>query len=150
MHDQPPGRTLSSAFSTPAESALPAEILIAALQALPNSVFLFDKTGLLTFSNIQVRQARLVQMWSARSKPGTPCCLMFWHDRTSENCVVDRALQNRQKAEFELITSDGSEVPVFLTVQPLSLSPDAEPSGVLITVQDISELRRVEAEAIAH
>jgi PAS domain S-box-containing protein len=75
---------------------------------------------------------------------------MFWHDGSGEGCVVDRALENRQRVEFELITSDGSEIPVFLTVQPLTLSEGEEPGGVIVTVQDISELRRAEAEAIAH
>ena len=110
--------------------------------ASPASVFLFDKTRHLTFSNIQGTQPQLVQLWKEASKAGTRCCSMFWHDGSSESCVVDRAVENRQKVEFELITSDGSEIPLFLTVQPLTLSEHDEPGGVLVTVQDISELRR--------
>src|SRR4030095_11923351 len=123
---------------------LPSVITIAALQLVPDSVFLFDSQRRLVFANPKAEQLHP----SSSLVPGTKCCQMFW---STENgtCVVDRALDNNRKLEFEMFSRDAKEIPLLVTVQALKCDNTGESVGVLVVARDISALRRAEAEAIA-
>ena len=49
-----------------------------------------------------------------------------------------------------LLAGADAQIPFFITVQPLFLPGQEESFGVIVTARDISDLRRAEADAIAH
>jgi PAS domain S-box-containing protein len=116
-------------------------------QALPDNTFLFDVNGRLMFVNVK---SSTLQPWSEQSRIGGGCCDMFWQTEEKRNCVVDRALSSGGKAEFELVAGATEQIPFFVTVEPLFMPGHEETFGVLVTARDISDLRRAEADAIAH
>jgi PAS domain S-box-containing protein len=118
-----------------------------ALLAMSDAVYLFDRQKRLVLIN---SQGQLLQASGIKPLLGTSCCQMFWQTGERANCVVDRALESGQKVEFEFLTVGGVESPVFVTVQPLKGEVDNERVGALVIARDISDLRRAEAEAIAH
>jgi PAS domain S-box-containing protein len=115
-------------------------------QALPDNTFLFDVEGHLVFANVK---SATLQPWADKSRADRMCCDMFWQTEEKRNCVVDRALNTGLKAEFELLTG-AEQIPFFITVQPLFLPGREDSFGVMVNARDISDLRRAEADAIAH
>jgi PAS domain S-box-containing protein len=73
---------------------------------------------------------------------------MFWHVAGADSCVVDRAMQTRSRVEVEIqvAAQDGNSISII--VEPLN--GDAMQPAVLVIARDISDLRRAEAEALAH
>jgi PAS domain S-box-containing protein len=118
-------------------------MLAAAFEALPDAVYLFGSDRLLIKAN---SAAALLQ--HSEPSEGTACCEMFWHVEGAEGCVVDRALLTSEKVEVEIQTGSGVENSISIIVQPLSV--DATQSAAVVIARDISDLRRAEAEAIAH
>jgi PAS domain S-box-containing protein len=118
-----------------------------ALLAMSDAVYLFDRKRRLVLVN---SPGQLLQTNGMKPLLGTSCCQMFWQTGERGNCVVDRALESGQKVEFEFLTVGGVESPVFVTVQPLKGEVENERLGALVIARDISDLRRAEAEAIAH
>ena len=118
-----------------------------ALLAMSDAVYLFDRQKRLVLIN---SQGQLLQANGTKPLLGTSCCQMFWQTGERANCVVDRALESGQKVEFEFLTVGGVESPVLVTVQPLKGEVESERLGALVIARDISDLRRAEAEAIAH
>lgn len=116
-------------------------------QALPDNTFLFDVNGHLIFANVK---SSTLKPWGEQSPTSRICCDMFWRTEENKKCVVDRALNTGAKAEFELEAGEKDPSPFFITVEPLFLPGQEESFGVLVTARDISDLRRAEAEAIAH
>lgn len=116
-------------------------------QALPDNTFLFDVDGRLMFANVK---SYTLQPWGKQSRTIGACCDMFWQTEEKKNCVVDRALNTGAKAEFELLAGANEQIPFFVTVEPLYLPGQEESFGVIVTARDISDLRRAEAQAIAH
>ncbi|HEX6730660.1 MAG TPA: ATP-binding protein [Pyrinomonadaceae bacterium] len=116
-------------------------------QALPDNTFIFDSDGHLMFANVK---SVTLQPWGNQSKTGCMCCDMFWQTEERKNCVVDRALNSGTKAEFELLAGADEHIPFNIIVQPLFLPGQEESFGVIVTARDISDLRRAEANAIAH
>jgi PAS domain S-box-containing protein len=133
----------SSQKITESQSSLTPDFLVRALQACTDGLFLFDSDKRLIFAN---QQAETLQANVSRLRIGSRCCEMFWNSEGGENCVVDRALQNGLKLEFEI---PGAK-PLSIQVQPIQVSEDASKPGVLVSAHDISALRRAEAEALAH
>src|SRR6267142_1221443 len=118
-----------------------------ALLAMSDAVYLFDRRKRLVLVN---SPGQLLQANGMKPLLGTSCCQMFWQTGERGNCVVDRALESGQKVELEFLTVGGVESPVFVTVQPLKGEVENERLGALVIARDISNLRRAEAEAIAH
>ncbi|HEY6230524.1 MAG TPA: ATP-binding protein [Pyrinomonadaceae bacterium] len=115
----------------------------AAFEFLPDAVYLFSgERRLLKINNA----AALLP--GGDSPPGTACCEMFWRVEGADACVVDRALQAGDKVEVEIQTGAEAQNSISIMVQPLN-GGDGPPAAIVIA-KDISDLRRAEAEAIAH
>ncbi|HEV8370304.1 MAG TPA: ATP-binding protein [Pyrinomonadaceae bacterium] len=130
-----------------ARQHLPPELLINALEAMTDGLFLFDSSRLLLLAN---QQAESLQSNVTRLRIGSRCCEMFWQDGDPNTCVVDRALENGLKLEFEIPASAVARTPLFITVQPIQVDDEGSELGALVIARDISKLRNAEAEAIAH
>ena len=118
-------------------------MLFAAFEALPDAVYLFGSDRLLIKAN-----PAAAQLQSGLLEKGGACCEMFWHVEGADECVVDRALKTREKVEVEIQAGPEGQSSISLIVEPLTL--DDIQSSALVIARDISDLRRAEAEAIAH
>ena len=116
------------------------EMLAIAFAALPDAAYLFGSDRRLVKAN---DAAALLQ--GGEPLPGTACCEMFWRVEGAEGCVVDRTLQTLEKIEVEIQADKNA---ISLIVEPLR-GEDMRPAALVIA-RDISDLRRAEAEAIAH
>jgi PAS domain S-box-containing protein len=118
-------------------------LLTAAFAALPDAAYLFGSDGRLVKAN---GAAALLQ--GGEPLLGTACCEMFWRVEGAESCVVDRALQTREKVEVEIQGASEDRNSISIVVEPLR-GDDMQPAALVIA-RDISNLRRAEAEAITH
>jgi PAS domain S-box-containing protein len=118
-------------------------LVTAAFEFLPDAVYVFDADRRLLEINTA---AALLQ--GTDSPKGTSCCEMFWRVEGADGCVVDRALEAHEKVEVEIQTGSEGQNSISIIVQPLAAS-GLQPAAVVIA-RDISDLRRAEAEAIAH
>jgi PAS domain S-box-containing protein len=75
---------------------------------------------------------------------------MFWHSGEVESCVVDRAIHNGHKLEFEIPGSVAADTSQFITVLPIQIDSNDSQVGALVITRDISQLRRAEAEALSY
>jgi PAS domain S-box-containing protein len=116
---------------------------LATFEFLPDAVYLFAADRRLVKSN---PAAALLQR--SEPLPGTSCCEMFWRVENAENCVVDRALESGNRVEVEIQAGPEGQQAISIIVQPL-MTEGSEPAAVVIA-RDISDLRKAEAEAIAH
>jgi len=80
-----------------ARQHLSLELLVNALGAVTDGLFLFDSNRLLILAN---QQAESLQPHATRLRIGSQCCERFWQDGDPNTCVVDRALENGLKLEF--------------------------------------------------
>jgi PAS domain S-box-containing protein len=119
-------------------------LLIAAFEVLPDAVFLFGGDRLLVKAN-----AAAARLQDGELQKGRACCEMFWRVEGADGCVVDRALQTHEKVEVEILAGPEGNNSISLIVEPLSAGDDLQPAALVIA-RDISDLRRAEAEAIAH
>lgn len=124
------------------EFPVPARFVFDAFDLLPDAVFIFDDTRRLVRANSASKQLQ------GETAPGDPCCQMFWYVEGAEGCVVDRAIESGERVEVEIPTGAESNQSIAIIVQPLG--SDGHSTGVLVMARDISDLRRAEAEAIAH
>ncbi len=118
------------------------QMLIEAFEALPDAVYLFGDDRRLLKAN-----EAGAQLQSGELLKGTPCCEMFWHVDDPDGCVVDRALQSREKVAVEILAGPEGKNAFSIIVEPLGHG--TQPAALVIA-RDISDLRRAEAEAIAH
>jgi PAS domain S-box-containing protein len=118
-------------------------MLFAAFEVLPDAVYLFGNDRRLVKANNAA-----TQLQSGALEKGRACCEMFWHVEGADECVVDRALKTREKVEVEIQAGPEGQSSISLIVEPLTLD-DIQPAALVIA-RDISDLRRAEAEAIAH
>ncbi len=122
-------------------------LLGSAFLAIPDAAFLFDNTKLL----IQANSAGMeLQNCESRDLRAKTCCEMFWYEKGADGCIVDRAIQSGEKVEVEIQAGPEQNQSIFIVVKPLSLSKAEGDAGALVIARDISDLRRAEAEAIAH
>ena len=121
-----------------------AKLLFEAFDVIPDAVFLFAEDRRLTRANPAANylQGDVLQT-------GKPCCDMFWYVEGADGCVVDRAIQLGEKVEVEIQTGVDGNKSISIIVQPLERDADSG-AGALVFARDISDLRRAEAEAIAH
>jgi PAS domain S-box-containing protein len=120
-------------------------MLVQAFEALPDAVYLFGSDRRL----IRTNEAASRLYSEGALLEGKLCCEMFWHVEGAEGCVVDRALQTREKVSVEIQVGPEGKNSISIVVDPLHTRENADPSAVVIA-RDISDLRRAEAEAIAH
>jgi PAS domain S-box-containing protein len=129
--------------SSPMSQETKGRIFIAAFEALPDAVYLFGNDRRLVTANLAG-----AQLQRGKLEKGKACCDMFWHVEGADECVVDRALKTREKVEVEIQSGPEGQSSISLIVEPLS-QQDLQPTALVIA-RDISDLRRAEAEAIAH
>lgn len=118
-------------------------MLAAAFDLLPDGAFLFDCEHRLVKAN-----ATAAHIQGDLLLAGRLCCEMFWRVEGAESCVVDRALENGEKVQVEIQT--GADQNNFIDVIVEPLDEMAGGRGALVIARDISDLRRIEAEALAH
>ena len=121
-----------------------AKMLFEAFDVIPDAVFLFAEDRRLIRANPAANRLQEDVL-----QTGKPCCEMFWYVDGADGCVVDRAIQHREKVEVEIQTGAEGNQSIALIVQPMDREGDSV-SGALVVARDISDLRRAEAEAIAH
>ncbi len=126
------------------EPSIGSQMMLDAFDLLPDAAFLFDGNRKLIRANVTSAQLEPRGLSAGRS-----CCDMFWYVEGSDSCVVDRATTTGEKVEVEILGGEDGSKSIVITVQPLNTGADGEP-GALVTARDISDLRRAEAEAIAH
>jgi PAS domain S-box-containing protein len=145
MQTQDSNSLLESLPDEPPLLAVEAEgsLLIAAFSTLPDAVYLFGNDRRLIRAN-----SAAAHFQGGITSPGTTCCEMFWHIGGAETCVVDRALQTLEKVEVEIQASPDDKNSISIIVEPLRRN--GSPAAALVIARDISDLRRAEAEAIAH
>ena len=120
-------------------------MLLEAFEALPDLVFLFSADGRLIHTN-----AAASPVQSGELAIGKVCCEMFWHVEGADGCVVDRAIQTGEKVEVEILAGAEGNSSISIIVEPLKSDDNGMGPGALVIARDISDLRRAEAEAIAH
>ncbi len=146
MQEQDSLKTIESLHT---ESVAPnlsssSKMLFEAFDVIPDAVFLFADDRRLIRANPAANHLQGDVL-----ETGKPCCEMFWYVDGADGCVVDRAIQHREKVEVEIQTGEEGENSISLIVQPLERDSDSV-AGALVVARDISDLRRAEAEAIAH
>lgn len=119
-------------------------MLSQAFEALTDAVYLFASDRRLVHAN-----GMAMELDSGALLKGKACCEMFWRVEGTAGCVVDRALQIREKVEVEIMAGPEGKNSMSIIVAPLSDVGDKE-TGAIVIARDISDLRRAEAEAIAH
>lgn len=124
-----------------------AEVLSAAMLALPDAFYLFDEERNLSRTN---RAGALLENAEAEALIGRRCCEMFWRVEGAHECLVERALASGEKVEVEILAGEKSDRPTLVTVVPVRDLQGALTGSVMVVARDISELRRAEAEAFEH
>ncbi len=119
----------------------PDAMLIDAFDLFPDAAYLFAADRRLSKAN-----AASEKLESAGASLGTSCCEMFWHVEGADGCVVDRAIESGEKVVVEILHGEENSRSILIIVEPLK----SNRSSALVVARDISDLRRAEAEAIAH
>lgn len=119
------------------------QMLERAFDALPDGAFLFGSDRRLIKGNANAAHLQTDDLCAGRL-----CCEMFWRVEGAEGCVVDRAIESGEKVEVEIQAGADQGLSISITVEPIA-DNNGEP-GALVITRDISDLRRAEAEAIAH
>jgi PAS domain S-box-containing protein len=118
-------------------------LLRAAFATLPDAVYLFGSDRRLVRANDAA-----TRLQGSEPLKGATCCEMFWRAEGADTCVVDRALQTLEKVEVEIQAASVDESSISIIVEPIR--GDDLQLNALVIARDISDLRRAEAEAIAH
>jgi PAS domain S-box-containing protein len=138
LHDPPANASLAK---QPTQNSM----LMQAFDVLPDAAFLFGVDGLLVQANARARE------YGAELTEAKRCCEMFWYVEGADGCVVDRAIQFCEKVEVEIQAGSDGDKSIAIIVEPLvSDNSAATVTGAILLARDISDLRRAEAEAIAH
>ena len=133
-------------------------MFIEAFDLLPDAAFLFASDRRLVAANPSGARlagaGRLPQEEGCLPEDpgliGKSCCEMFWYVEGADGCVVDRAMQTGGKVEVEIMAGVEGQNSVSIIVEPLKSDDSGAGPGTLVVARDISDLRRAEAEAIAH
>lgn len=133
-------------------------MLIGAFDLLPDAAFLFAGDRRLVVANaaaLRLESGPLLahERGGAAGNPalnGKSCCEMFWYVEGADGCVVDRAMQTCEKVEVEILGGTEGDNSISIIVEPLKFDDNGMGSGALVIARDISDLRRAQAEAMAH
>lgn len=118
-------------------------VLDGAFEVLPDAIYLFDQHRRLSRFNLA---AAALEGRRSPALEDRCCCDMFWRVEEHEQCVVDRAVESGSRVEVEMLGGANGDQPILLVAQPMR-----EATGsVMVIARNISELRRVEAEALEH
>ena len=120
-------------------------LLRCAFDAFPDAAYLFGPDRRLLSSN---RAGDHLD--TSGSQVGKGCCEMFWHVEGAEGCVVDRAIDTCKKVIVEVLAGADGNSPISIIVEPHHLNTQGAETGAFVIARDISDLRRAEAEAMAH
>lgn len=120
-------------------------LLRCAFDGFPDAAYLFGSDRRLLCSN---RAASGLDRDS--SQTGNRCCEMFWHVEGADCCVVDRAIETGEKVIVEVLAGAEGKRPISIIVEPHNPGPGGGDTGAFVIARDISDLRRAEAEALAH
>lgn len=120
-------------------------MLLAAFDALPDAAFLFGADRRVWRANQSAAELEI-----GESPLGRRCCEMFWHVEGADGCVVDRALETDEKVAVEVLAGADGNSSISIIVEPLQPETDRDARGALVVARNISDLRRAEAEALAH
>lgn len=123
----------------------PDRMFIEAFDLLPDAAFLFAGERLLVAANTAAGN-----LSDRTLQNGMSCCEMFWHVEGADGCIVDRALQTGEKVEVEIMAGVEDQNSLSIIVEPFKSDESGLGRGALVIARDISDLRRAEAEAIAH
>jgi PAS domain S-box-containing protein len=129
-------------LEAPVSAPVPDRFIFDAFDLLPDAVFVFDDARHLVRANSASKQLQ------GETAVGDSCCQMFWYVEGAEGCVVDRAIESGERVEVEIPIGTESHQSIAIIVQPLETGGHS--TGALVMARDISDLRRAEAEAIAH
>jgi PAS domain S-box-containing protein len=120
-------------------------VLMDAFDAFPDAAYLFGADRRLCRANSAARKLASCEL-SARES----CCDMFWYVAGAEGCVVDRAAGSGERVAVEILAGYEAKNSISIVVEPLGRQDDDGKHSVLVVARDISDLRRAEAEALAH
>jgi len=120
-------------------------VLMDAFDAFPDAAYLFGADRRLCRVNSAAREFE-----NGELPHGKSCCEMFWYVAGAEGCVVDRAAESGQKIAVEVLGGSEGNNSISILVEPLGERKDDGSQSVLVVARDISDLRRAEAEALAH
>src|SRR5688500_6668793 len=111
---------------------------------LPDAAFLFASDRRLIAAN-----AAAGPLANDTVLNGSASCEMFWHGEGAEGCVVDGAMETGQSVQVEMAGPEADKS-ISIIVKPIKFDDNSMEPGALVIARDISDLRRAEAEAIAH
>ena len=120
-------------------------LLKCAFDGFPDAAYLFGSDRRLLSSN---RAAG--ELGKSGSQAGKRCCEMFWHLEGADGCVVDRAIQTGERVIVEVLGGSEGKSPISIIVEPHKSNVESGETGAFVIARDISDLRRAEAEALAH
>ena len=120
-------------------------LLRCAFEAFPDAAYLFGPDRRLLSSN---RAGDVLD--NSGSPAGKSCCEMFWHVENADGCVVDRAIETGEKVIVEVLAGAEGNSPISIIVEPHKPDTESGETCAFVIARDISDLRRAEAEALAH
>ncbi len=112
--------------------------------AMSDGIFIFDRTGELKRVN---RAGAALECARPSDLLGRKCCDILRTGAEGEGCVVEKSIENGQSVTIE-ITPAGLKRPLLVTIEPVLDNNKA--LAVVCTARDLSELRKVQAEAREH
>jgi PAS domain S-box-containing protein len=113
--------------------------------AMSDGIFIFDRAGLLM--RVNRAGAAMENTWP-HMLMGRQCCEILRVSGEAKACVVEKTIAEGRRMTFE-ITPERLKRPLLVTLEPI-LDGDNKPMGAVCTARDLSELRKVEAEAREH
>lgn len=120
------------------------EILDAAFDALPDGFYLFDAGRRLRRIN---HAGTLLENAANNALINRRCCEMFWRVQGAAECLVERALERGEKVEVEMSAGKSADRPTLVSAVPIRDARGLLTGSAMVVARDVSELRRVEAEA---
>jgi PAS domain S-box-containing protein len=120
-------------------------VFAAVMDTLPEGIYLFDAKKELVRIN---QAATYLERRASAELEGHSCCSMMWKVKGQKGCVVDRALERGEPVEVEIMIGPHRDQPTIVRVFPIKDLRGRLTGDVVVTANNVSELRRVEAEAV--
>lgn len=110
--------------------------------AMSDGIFIFDRTGALKRVN---RAGAALESAKPSGLLGRKCCDILRTGAEGDGCAVERSIKSGQSVTIE-ITPAGLKRPLLVSIEPV-LDTTNKTVAVVCTARDLSELRKVQAEA---